>query len=107
MLATALIASRPADFGLADVEHETPLRYDTALVSQRLDIGTIATLCGSTREAVAELNPSLRRGVVPAVDEGYPVRLPHGTGKRFELGYAAWRNGRVQGPGTPGYRSEI
>ena len=107
VLATALIASRPGDFGLADVDHETPLRYDTALVLQRLDIGTIATLCGSTREAVAELNPSLRRGVVPAVDEGYPVRLPHGTGKRFELGYAAWRNGQVQGPGTPGYRSEI
>jgi len=107
VLATALIASQPADYGIADVDHETPLRYDTAVVSQRLDIGTIATLCGSTKEEVAELNPSLRRGVVPATEDGYPVRLPQGTGKQFEVSYAAWRSGRPAGPGSPGFRSEI
>ena len=107
VLATALIASKPEDYGISDVDHDVPLRYDTALVSQRLDVGTIATLCGSTKEEVAELNPSLRRGVVPATEAGFQVRLPQGTGKQFEVSYAAFRSGRPTGPGSPGFRSEI
>lgn len=107
VLATALIASKPEEFGLVDLDRDAPLRYDTYVVSHRLDLGTVASFCGSTREEVEELNPSLRKGVVPQLAEGFPVRLPKGKAREFAVRYAAWSSGRGEGPGSPGYRSEI
>jgi peptidoglycan lytic transglycosylase D len=94
VLATALIASRPERYGLTEVDRSDPLRYDKAVVSQRLDVATIATLCGSSRADVAELNPSLKVGVVPQTPTGYEVRLPEGSGELFQERYAAWRSTR-------------
>ncbi len=94
VLATALIAARPEEFGLAGVERYEPLRYDTYVVSQRLEVQTIASLCGSSPEQVVELNPALRKGVVPSTPAGFQIRLPEGTGERFAANYAVWRGGR-------------
>ncbi|HZR80664.1 MAG TPA: lytic transglycosylase domain-containing protein [Candidatus Binatia bacterium] len=91
VLATALIASRPENYGLTDIDRSEPLRYDTVVVRKRLDVATIATLCGSSRAVVADLNPSLRTGVVPSMPQGYPIRLPQGTSERFRVQYAAWQ----------------
>jgi membrane-bound lytic murein transglycosylase D len=90
VLATALIATRPESFGLHDVDRSEPLRFDTAVVEQRIDVATIADLCGRSRAEVAELNPQLRTGVVPKMPAGYQIRLPAGTGERFQVQYAAW-----------------
>ena len=49
VLATALVASRPEWFGLESVDRDEPLRYDTYVVSHRLEVGTIASLCGRPR----------------------------------------------------------
>ena len=98
VLATALMASRPESFGLDDVDRFEPLRYDTFVVSQRIDVAQIASLCGRTSAEVKELNPALRSGVVPKTPDGFQLRLPEGTGPRFALNYAAWRGGR---DGTP------
>lgn len=103
VLATALIASRPETFGLVDLDRDAPLRYDTYVVSHRVDVGTIARLCGSSREEVAELNPSLRKGVVPLLADGFPVRLPQGKAREFAVRYTAWSSGRE----SADFRSEI
>jgi membrane-bound lytic murein transglycosylase D len=102
VLATALIASRPERYGLTDVDRSEPLRYDTVVVSQRVDVATIATLCGSSKTTVAELNPSLRTGVVPSIPSGFQVRLPEGTGERFRVEYAEWRSGQARASRHPG-----
>jgi membrane-bound lytic murein transglycosylase D len=90
VLATAFIASRPEHFGLHDVDRSAPLRFDTVVVKQRMDVATIADLCGSSKSEVAELNPQLRTGVVPKMPKGYQVRVPEGTRERFQVQYAAW-----------------
>jgi membrane-bound lytic murein transglycosylase D len=102
-LATALIASRPEHFGLHDVDRSEPLRYETVVVKQRIDVAKIADFCGSSKAAVAELNPQLRTGVVPRMPAGYRVRIPEGTGQRFEVQYASWQRSGV----APGTRSAI
>lgn len=94
VLATALIATRPERFGLTDVDRHEPLRYDTYVVSHRLEVATIASLCGSSRAEVAALNPSLKSGVVPRLPSGYQIRLPEGTGQLFAINYAVWGSGR-------------
>jgi len=106
VLATALIASRPERFGLSDVGRSEPLRYDTVVVSQRVDVATIATLCGSSKTTVADLNPSLKAGVVPSMPSGYQVRLPEGTRERFQVQYAEWRSGQGARESVP-QRSSI
>jgi membrane-bound lytic murein transglycosylase D len=88
-LSTLTIASQPEQFGLDDIERYEPLRYETFLVSRRLDLRTVASLCGSSSESIAELNPSLRRGIVPGMKSGFALRLPEGSAERFATNYEA------------------
>jgi membrane-bound lytic murein transglycosylase D len=88
-LATMAIASQPEHFGLADIERYEPLRYETFLVQRRLDLRTAASLCSSTTDQIAELNPSLRRGVVPRIASGFELRIPAGSKKQFAANYSA------------------
>jgi peptidoglycan lytic transglycosylase D len=88
VLATTLVASQPERYGLANIGHYEPLRYDTFVVSHRLEVATIASLCERSSTEVAALNPALRSGVAPV---GFQVRLPKGTKDRFAANYAAWR----------------
>jgi len=88
-LATMTIASQPQQFGLSDIERYEPLRYETFLVQRRLDLRTVASLCSSTTDQIAELNPSLRRGVVPRMASGFELHIPAGSKKQFAANYAA------------------
>jgi hypothetical protein len=88
-LATMAIASKPEQFGLGDIERYEPLRYETFLVQKRLDIRTVASLCSSTTDQIAELNPSLKRGVVPGKGSGFQLRIPEGSREQFAANYSA------------------
>jgi membrane-bound lytic murein transglycosylase D len=85
VLAVAAIASEPERFGIAEVEPLRPLSYETFAITEPMDVETIASLSGCSRAAIAELNPALRRGVVP--EGGTELRLPDGARARFAANY--------------------
>jgi hypothetical protein len=55
-------------------------------IKRSLSLATVAQLSGTSTDMIKELNPALRRGVVPP--QGYAVRLPKGTKETFEVALA-------------------
>lgn len=94
VLAVAAIANRPARFGLDDIEPLQPLSYETFDVKEPMDVKTIASLSGCSSSSISELNPALRRGVVPK--GGFEIHLPDGAKQRFERNYRARKHAAAQ-----------
>ena len=86
-LAALQIARAPEAHGFDEPDAE-PVRYDLVRVARSLPLRTVAKLAGAPVEEVSGLNPQLVRGVTPPDREGYRVRVPKGTGERFELAYS-------------------
>ncbi len=84
-LAAVQIAAAPEAYGF-DAPDEEPLRYDLVRVYRPLPLSIVAQLSGTSTDTIKELNPALRRGIVPP--QGYAVRLPKGTKETFEVAYA-------------------
>lgn len=89
VLAAMEIGRAPEEYGF-DVAPDPPAGYDLMNIDRAISLQTVAELSGSDVATISELNPALRRGVVPP--EGYVVRLPKGTRSRFEIGYAQWKH---------------
>ncbi len=92
ILAAMVITREPARYGF-EVAQEAPLAYDEIVVRRVLDLPTIAALADVPVEAIRELNPALRGGITPPFS-AYALRLPLGSGARFETALAetpAWR----------------
>lgn len=86
-LAAVQIAREPEAYGfeLPD-EVEDAMAYDWVHVSHALPLSKIAELAGTSKDAIVQLNPALRRGVVPG--SGYAIKLPKGTKRQYQLAAA-------------------
>jgi membrane-bound lytic murein transglycosylase D len=84
-LAALQIASMPEAYGF-DAPSEKPAQYDVIKVDRSLSLSTVARLAGASTRTIKELNPALRRGVIPP--KGYSVRLPKGTRESFQVALA-------------------
>ncbi len=84
-LAAVQIAAAPQAYGF-EAPDEEPLRYDLVRIGRPLALSTVAQLSGTSTDAIKELNPALRCGMVPP--QGYAVRLPKGSKETFEVAYA-------------------
>jgi membrane-bound lytic murein transglycosylase D len=73
-LATLHIVSNPKKYGLDLVALDYPPEYKIVTVSKRVHLKDIASLIGSSREDLRNLNPELRYNVVPG--ENYALRIP-------------------------------
>ncbi len=82
ILAATVITRAPARYGF-EVAMEAPLAYDDVTVKRVLDFETIAALAGVSVDEVRDLNPALRGGVTPPFGS-YVLKLPEGSGERFE-----------------------
>jgi membrane-bound lytic murein transglycosylase D len=84
-LAALQIAETPEAYGF-DAPYEEPTQYDIIKVNRSLSLSTVARLAGTSTRTIQDLNPALRRGVVPP--NGYSIRLPKGTKEGFEIALA-------------------
>jgi len=82
ILAATVITREPSRYGF-DVTLESPLVYDEVAIKRPLDFETIARLAEIEIDQVREFNPSLLARITPPFG-GYTLRLPSGTGARFE-----------------------
>jgi len=101
ILALAIMAKNPQEYGLEEVIAEPPLEYQTIHVREATHLGLIADLLNRSIEEIRELNPAILRDVAPA---GYAVHVPKGTGSFLMAALetvppgrrASWRVHRVQ-----------
>lgn len=76
ILALTIIMKNPADYGLANLEMEEPLDYDTIEVYSNTSLQLAADAAQTSFSQLQELNPAILRSVVPA---GYFLRIPKGS----------------------------
>ena len=79
-IAATLIASHPKDYGFSIPSIE-PYAYDEVLIHKRVHLKAVAKTTGISFEDLRELNPELRRSIIPALRKGYSLKVPVGMGE--------------------------
>jgi membrane-bound lytic murein transglycosylase D len=88
ILAFTIMAKNPTQYGLEHLTPDPPLNYDTVKVDYPVDLRLVAECVDSSLPALQDLNPALLRMTTPK-DSAYDLRLPAGTGERFQQTIAA------------------
>jgi len=83
MIAAALIAKNPEEYGFSDISYEEPIRFETVKVPDATDLRVIAKASRSTYEELKRLNPELRRWCTPPNYPDYELKLPYGKREIF------------------------
>jgi membrane-bound lytic murein transglycosylase D len=83
MIAAAVVAKDPDQYGFTDVEYESPLKYEKAKVPALTDLSHVAKACETSLEEIKDLNPELRRGVTPPNETAYEIKIPFGKSGLF------------------------
>lgn len=76
ILALTIIMKNPVDYGLANLEMEAPLEYDTIEVYSNTNLQLIADAAQMPVTNLQDLNPAILRNIAPS---GYFVRIPKGS----------------------------
>ncbi len=87
VLAAMQVAKSAKEYGI-DVPKSQAQSFDTIEVTRAISLKAVAKLSGSDVDTINELNPALKRGVVPP--DGYMVRLPQGTRDQFQVALASY-----------------
>ena len=82
IIAAAIMAKNPQQYGLTDLVPNAPVLSDTVTVEYAIDLRLVADLTGSTVPEVVALNPALLRLSTPR-DIPYDLHLPPGTKESF------------------------
>ena len=88
VIAAMEVAKSPKRYGI-EVVKSPPTKFDTIQITRPISLQAVAQLSGSDVDTIKELNPALKRGVVPP--DGYEVRLPEGTRDQFTVALASYQ----------------
>jgi len=86
IIAAALIARNPAEYGFRDLDYQEPIEYDEVTVPDATSLDVIAEAAGTTEDRIRELNPQFPRRVTPP-GRSVTVRVPRGHAGRFAANY--------------------
>lgn len=76
-LAARLIAKHPRKYGFENVDWEAPLDYkEIPLNNKGVDLKKMAANLGIPTQELYDLNPSYKRGIIPARKTDYKLRVP-------------------------------
>jgi membrane-bound lytic murein transglycosylase D len=103
ILAAAVMAKNPVQYGLTDIGADPPVVDDTVTMNGSIDLRLVADIVNVPVQQIVGLNPSLLRMTTPP-DEPYDLHLPSGSKSTFMEAIAeippdkrtAWRYHRVQ-----------
>ncbi|MBM3784382.1 MAG: lytic transglycosylase domain-containing protein [Acidobacteria bacterium] len=85
ILAMTIMSKNPVSYGIADVEPEEALLYDTVDITVITSLQLVADILGRPLAEIKDLNPALLRDVAPA---GYRMHIPRGAGALLSAGLA-------------------
>ncbi len=77
-MATLHIVNNPRKYGLDKVALDAPLEYETVKVSKRIRLKDVARTIRAPEKRLRQLNPELRRRIVPG--GRYPLKVPPDKG---------------------------
>ena len=83
ILAAAIMAKNPTQYGLSDLTMDPPLRTDTVTTDSSISLYLVADMVGTTVDEIQKLNPSLLQMSTPS-DFSYDLHLPVGTAPLFQ-----------------------
>ena len=83
ILAAMIVAKNPAQYGFDIVAHE-PISYDKVTVPRAIDLRRVAEWTGVSIDEIQALNPELRRWTTPVKYSDFQLKVPTGTGERFQ-----------------------
>lgn len=75
-----------------EVQRRSPLRYEVVETKHYVPYETLRRLCNADDQLFQKLNPAYRPEVIAGklyVPPGHLIRVPAGSAKRFEVGYAS------------------
>jgi membrane-bound lytic murein transglycosylase D len=81
IVAMTIMAKNPRDYGLENLETDTPVEYDSIQLAASTNLNLIADATMQPVSVIRDLNPSLLRTVAPG---GFSVHVPKGTGTTAE-----------------------
>lgn len=101
IVAMTIMAKNPQDYGLAGIEEEQNLEYESIKMDTPVHLALLADAAEQPVNVIRDLNPALLRSVAPT---GYELRVPKGTSdsvvaavKTVPAAYrASWRLHRVE-----------
>ncbi len=82
IIAAAIMAKNPKQYGLTDVVPDAPVLSDEVTTSYAIDMRLVADLTNATLQEIVALNPALLRLTTPN-DIPYGLHLPPGTRDMF------------------------
>jgi peptidoglycan lytic transglycosylase D len=82
ILAVTIMAKNPAQYGLENVQPESPLEADTVQINYPVDLRLVAECTDASVATLQDLNPSLLRMTTPK-DGGFELKLPLGTKDKY------------------------
>jgi membrane-bound lytic murein transglycosylase D len=91
MIAAAVIAKDPEQYGFTSIEYLEPLRYEKVRVPEATDLGVIAKACETSLEELKDLNPELLRNCTPPEDSDYEIKIPYGKKELFLQNFEAFQ----------------
>jgi membrane-bound lytic murein transglycosylase D len=80
ILAMTIMEKNAAEYGLDGIQLDPPLAFDTMKVSAPTSLALVSDLTDTPGAEIAALNPAILKGIVP---EGYPLRVPKGSGNQL------------------------
>ena len=83
ILAAIIVAKNPAQYGFDIVAHD-PLAYDKVTVPRAIDLRRVAEWTGTSIDEIQALNPQLRRWTTPVKYPSFELKVPAGTGEKFQ-----------------------
>ncbi len=101
ILAMIIVSKNAQDYGLEDIEPDSPVDYETVELEGPTSLSLVANAVDRPIADLKELNPALLKPVAPS---GYQLRIPVGTGRVLRQAFAAippserdsWRLHRVE-----------
>jgi membrane-bound lytic murein transglycosylase D len=80
ILAMTIMEKNAAEYGLDGIQMDPPLGFETVEVSAPTSLALVSDLIDTPGAEMAALNPAILKGIVP---EGYPLRVPKGSGNQL------------------------
>lgn len=105
IVAMTIMAKNPLDYGLQNVDLDSPIEYDTIQVSAATNLNLVADATMQPLSVIRDLNPSLLKPVAPA---GFSIHVPKGTSETTQASLeivpaanrGAWRLHHVESGDT-------
>lgn len=88
ILAMAIVAKNPAQYGLADIQPDSALQVDSVTIDYPVDLRLVAQCIDSSAGVLQQLNPSLLRMSTPK-QGNFILNLPPGTASKFQEAISA------------------